>query len=369
MAQVSLHHVTKRYPGVEKPAVDDVSLEAREGEFLVLVGPSGCGKTTTLRLVAGLEDASSGDIRIGDRRVNDVAPAHRDIAMIFQNYALYPHMTVYQNMGFGLKMRKFPKDEIDRRVRTAAESLGLTEYLNRKPRALSGGQRQRVAVGRAIVRDPAVFLFDEPLSNLDAKMRVAMRNEIRRLHRELGTTMIYVTHDQVEAMTMGTRIAVMNDGRVQQVAEPKTLYDEPANEFVAGFIGSPPMNLFSGRIIRQGGKAVFEAEGLRLELSEAQATKVAAAKDRAVTLGLRPEDLHETAEGAERGEAPVGIEGRVEGVEPLGHEVLIHLKVGGALMTARLEPRATAAFGETKALYVEPSRAHFFDAAEGRRLD
>jgi multiple sugar transport system ATP-binding protein len=362
MAQVSLIHVTKRYDGVDKPAVDDVSLEARDGEFLVLVGPSGCGKTTTLRLVAGLEDATSGDIRIGERRVNDVAPAHRDIAMIFQNYALYPHMTVYQNMGFGLKMRKFPKAEIDRRVREAAESLGLTEYLNRKPKALSGGQRQRVAVGRAIVRDPAVFLFDEPLSNLDAKMRVAMRSEIRRLHRELGTTMIYVTHDQVEAMTMGTRIAVMNEGRVQQLDEPKTIYGEPANEFVAGFIGSPPMNLIRGRLAEAGGAPVFEAEGIRLGLTAAQRAKLGAA-GREVTLGVRPEDLCERGgEGAGR------IEATVESAEPLGHEVLLHLKAGSTPLTARLGAEATGAFGESRTLYLDPARAHFFDGRSGERL-
>jgi multiple sugar transport system ATP-binding protein len=362
MAQVSLIHVTKRYDGVDRPAVDDVSLEARDGEFLVLVGPSGCGKTTTLRLVAGLEDATSGEIRIGDRRVNDVAPAHRDIAMIFQNYALYPHMTVYQNMGFGLKMRKFPRAEIDRRVRAAAESLGLTEYLNRKPKALSGGQRQRVAVGRAIVRDPSVFLFDEPLSNLDAKMRVAMRNEIRRLHRELGTTMIYVTHDQVEAMTMGTRIAVMNEGRVQQLAEPKTIYGEPANEFVAGFIGSPPMNLIRGRL-GGGDRAIFEADGVRLTLTEEQGRKLAARAGQEVTLGVRPEDLAEAAaEGAAR------IEATVESAEPLGHEVLLHLKAGATPLTARLGAEATGAFGESKTLHVQPSKAHFFDGRSGERL-
>jgi multiple sugar transport system ATP-binding protein len=363
MAQVSLINVTKRYDGVDRPAVDGVSLEAHDGEFLVLVGPSGCGKTTTLRLVAGLEDATSGEIRIGERRVNDVAPAHRDIAMIFQNYALYPHMTVYQNMGFGLKMRRFPKAEIDRRVREAAESLGLTEYLNRKPKALSGGQRQRVAVGRAIVRDPSVFLFDEPLSNLDAKMRVAMRNEIRRLHRELGTTMIYVTHDQVEAMTMGTRIAVMNEGRVQQLDEPKTIYGEPANEFVAGFIGSPPMNLLRGRLVGEGDALAFQSGNLRLALTAPRRAKLAARAGSEVTLGLRPEDLSESpAGGAAR------IEATVESAEPLGHEVLLHLKAGSTPLTARLGAEATGAFGEARTLYVDPARAHFFDGRTGERL-
>lgn len=367
MAQVAIEQVTKRYPGVEKPAVDNVSLEAREGEFLVLVGPSGCGKTTTLRLVAGLEDPDSGDIRIGDRRVNDVAPAHRDIAMIFQNYALYPHMTVYQNMGFGLKMRKFPRAEIDRRVRDAAESLGLTEYLNRKPRALSGGQRQRVAVGRAIVRDPQVFLFDEPLSNLDAKMRVAMRNEIRNLHRDLGTTMIYVTHDQVEAMTMGTRIAVMHEGRVQQVADPKTLYAEPANAFVAGFMGSPPMNLISGQCLESEGKHQFKADGWNFPLDGVQATPLDAKTPSGLTLGLRPEDFRESAEAFGDGETPVEVAGTIEGIEPLGHEALLHLKVGATTITARLGSDPKGSFGEKKRLFVLPSRAHLFDAS-GQRL-
>src|SRR5438105_938911 len=297
MANVTLSHVYKSYPvekGRDIPAVEDVSLEVRDREFLVLVGPSGCGKSTTLRMIAGLEEISRGDIFIGDRRVNDLAPKDRDIAMVFQNYALYPHMTAYDNIAFGLKLRRYPKLEIKKRVMDAANVLGIEELLDRKPKALSGGQRQRVAVGRAIVRQPKVFLFDEPLSNLDAKMRVQMRTEIAKLHQRLQATMIYVTHDQVEAMTMGDRIVVMNHGRVQQNDTPLKLYREPANLFVAGFLGSPPMNFIDGKLKEESDALVFsEIEGgaitVRLSIKERPAARALVGKP--VLLGIRPEDI------------------------------------------------------------------------------
>ncbi|OQB79042.1 MAG: Trehalose import ATP-binding protein SugC [Verrucomicrobia bacterium ADurb.Bin122] len=294
MAHVVLENLVKTYPEKSGPGatvVHGINLEIRDREFMVLVGPSGCGKSTTLRMIAGLESVSGGTLRIDGRVVNDVAPKDRDIAMVFQNYALYPHMTVYENMAFGLKMRKLPKAEIDARVREASAMLGLDEYLQRRPKALSGGQRQRVAVGRAIVRKPKVFLFDEPLSNLDAKMRVTMRTEIARLHARLGVTMIYVTHDQVEAMTMGDRICTMKDGRIMQVDEPLRLYNAPANLFVAGFIGSPPMNLIRGRIERDGAGLRFVAageSGLSLALDAGLARRAAAHAGRAVVFGIRP---------------------------------------------------------------------------------
>src|SRR5262249_53132728 len=296
MAQVAMRSLNKNYDEVH--AVKDVNLDIHDKEFVVLVGPSGCGKTTTLRMVAGLETITSGRVLINDKVVNDLAPMDRDIAMVFQNYALYPHMSVYDNMAFGLKMRKFDKGEIEKRVREAAEILGIGEYLKRKPRQLSGGQRQRVALGRAIVRHPQVFLFDEPLSNLDAKLRVQMRVELKKLHERLGTTAIYVTHDQVEAMTLGDRVVVMRDGWVQQVGDPMTLYNEPANRFVAGFIGSPAMNFANVRVAGQNGSLWAESEDLRIKVPAPIAQRLGRYAGQQATLGVRPEDLR-IANGAD----------------------------------------------------------------------
>src|SRR5713101_6321735 len=312
MAKVLLKDLNKHYDGTH--AVKDVNLEIHDHEFVVLVGPSGCGKTTTLRMVAGLEDITSGEISIDGKVVNDLAPMDRDIAMVFQNYALYPHMSVYDNMAFGLRMRKFEKPEIQKRVQEAAEILGIQDYLKRKPRQLSGGQRQRVALGRAIVRHPRVFLFDEPLSNLDAKLRVQMRVELKKLHERLGTTAIYVTHDQVEAMTLGDRVVVMRDGRVQQVGEPLELYNQPANKFVAGFIGSPAMNFATVRIASENGALWATSEGIRLKMPEALAQRLAPSSGKEVTLGIRPEDLR-IANGADP--ADMSIEAVVEVIERL----------------------------------------------------
>ena len=290
MAEVILKNVCKIYEGGVK-AVNSVSIDIHDKEFMVLVGPSGCGKSTTLRMIAGLEEISDGEIKIGERVVNDVPPKDRDIAMVFQNYALYPHMTVYENLAFGLKLRKFPKAEIDKRVKEAADILGIGDYLDRKPKALSGGQRQRVAVGRAIVRKPAVFLFDEPLSNLDAKMRVQMRAEINKLHTRLGTTMIYVTHDQIEAMTMGDRICVMKDGVIQQIDTPLNIYDKPANTFVAGFIGTPPMNIFKGTLVNEGGKFVFKSGPISVALPADRNIAIESYAGKDILFGIRPEDI------------------------------------------------------------------------------
>ena len=366
MAKVSLEHVDKIYPGHVK-AVDDFNMEIKDGEFVVLVGPSGCGKSTTLRMVAGLEEISGGTIRIGDRVVNDVPPKDRDIAMVFQNYALYPHMSVRENMAFGLKLRKFPKKEIESRVQEAAEILGLIPYLDRRPKALSGGQRQRVAVGRAIVRKPAVFLFDEPLSNLDAKMRVQMRVEISRLHNQLKTTMIYVTHDQVEAMTMGQRIVVMKDGKMQQVADPISLYDGPSNRFVAGFIGMPPMNVFDGHIRGGGGAMVFEGPGgMMTPVPERYRTALAAYCDKPVTLGLRPEDIGSAA--AEQLPAAHRIRAVVEVVEPMGSESNIYFRLGETSFISRVDAHRKFRVGETAAPAVFVDKSHFFDPLTERRI-
>ena len=290
MAGVTLDHVTKRFG--EVTAVNDVTIDVKDKEFLVLVGPSGCGKSTTLRLIAGLEELTTGNIYIGDRLVNDVAPKDRDIAMVFQSYALYPHMSVYDNMAFGLKLRKTPKAEIDKKVKEAAEILGISQLLDRKPKQLSGGQRQRVAVGRAIVRDPKVFLFDEPLSNLDAKLRVQTRAQLTKLHQRLATTFIYVTHDQVEAMTMASRIAVMKDGLLQQIDTPQSLYDHPSNVFVAGFIGSPSMNFFDATLAESDGKLEINSGGFRLEVPGVKADEWRQHKGKQVIFGMRPEDIH-----------------------------------------------------------------------------
>jgi multiple sugar transport system ATP-binding protein len=355
MAQVVLKDLNKKYDEVH--AVKDVNLHIRDKEFVVLVGPSGCGKSTTLRMVAGLEEISAGEIVIGDRVVNDLPPKDRDIAMVFQNYALYPHMTVYDNMAFGLKMRKFPKPEIEKRVREAAEILGIQELLKRKPRQLSGGQRQRVAVGRAIVRHPQVFLFDEPLSNLDAKLRVQMRVELKRLHDRLETTAIYVTHDQVEAMTLGDRVVVMKDGLIQQVGEPLELYGRPANKFVAGFIGSPAMNFAEVTVGEESGAVVVSNPGLRITLPPARAERLRAYKGQMMTMGVRPEDLVLATNGqGQRFKATVDV------VEPLGSEILLDVKVGSHVMVARVEPTMRARVHDVIELAVDPERLHFFDA-------
>jgi multiple sugar transport system ATP-binding protein len=357
MAQVMMKALNKKYDEVH--AVKDVNLHIRDKEFMVLVGPSGCGKSTTLRMVAGLEEISSGEIHIGDRLVNDLPPKDRDIAMVFQNYALYPHMSVYDNMAFGLKMRKFPKAEIEKRVKDAAEILGIQELLKRKPRQLSGGQRQRVAVGRAIVRHPQVFLFDEPLSNLDAKLRVQMRVELKKLHDRLETTAIYVTHDQVEAMTLGDRVVVMKDGWIQQVGEPLELYGHPTNKFVAGFIGSPAMNFIDVGINEANGSVVAEAPGLRLSVPPAKATALKAYKGQQVALGVRPEDVH-VATGADP--AHYSLDATVEVVEPLGSEILLDVRVGRGTIVARVEPNVRVKVHETVKLAVNADRLHFFDA-------
>jgi multiple sugar transport system ATP-binding protein len=368
MASVTLTDLSKIYPGNVK-AVDSINLEIHDKEFLVLVGPSGCGKSTTLRMVAGLEEISEGTVKIGDRVVNDVPPKDRDIAMVFQNYALYPHMTVYKNMAFGLKLRRFPKAEIDRRVRDAAKILGIENLLERKPKALSGGQRQRVAVGRAIVRKPQVFLFDEPLSNLDAKLRVQMRVEISKLHARLASTMIYVTHDQIEAMTMGDRIVVMKDGLVQQVADPITLYDHPVNKFVAGFIGTPPMNFLDGEIEEEGGNLFFNEGNIRIAIpaDKASTLRISGVAKGPISMGIRPEDLHAVGEKAG---AP-GLEtfsSRVEIIEPMGSEVYLYLTTGKSPFVARVGPHVRAEIEEDKQLLINMNKAHFFDPKNEKTL-
>jgi multiple sugar transport system ATP-binding protein len=360
MARVLLKNIKKMYPGVAKPAVEDCSLEIQDKEFLVLVGPSGCGKSTTLRMVAGLEEISSGEIYIGDRLVNDVPPKDRDIAMVFQNYALYPHMTVYKNMAFGLMLRKFPKAEIDKRVREAAEILGITEYLDRKPKALSGGQRQRVAVGRAIVRKPQVFLFDEPLSNLDAKMRVQMRTEISKLHHRLSATMIYVTHDQVEAMTMGDRIVVMKDGHIQQIDEPIKIYDHPANLFVAGFIGTPPMNFMKGELVEENGKLMFNEGTLKFAVYDGHKAALQKLDGRQVTFGIRPEDFFDPSYPGVNGDFQ-SITARIEVVEPMGSEIYLYLTTGKTPFIARVEAHSKAETNQEKTLFMSTEKAHYFD--------
>ncbi len=368
MASVTIGNVDKVYPGNVK-AVDNVSLEIKDKEFMVLVGPSGCGKSTTLRMVAGLEEISAGTIKIGDRVVNDVAPKDRDIAMVFQNYALYPHMTVYKNMAFGLKLRKYPAAEIDKRVREAAKILGIENLLDRKPKALSGGQRQRVAVGRAIVRKPQVFLFDEPLSNLDAKLRVQMRVEISKLHARLQSTMIYVTHDQVEAMTMGDRICVMKDGIIQQVADPITLYDHPANRFVAGFIGMPPMNFLDGELAEEDGVLKFNEGTFKLDVPADMAAKLkeSGADKGTITLGIRPEDLHDVSETPAEGDF-VEIKSRVEIIEPMGSELYLYLTTGKNPFVARVGPHVNAEIDEMRPLSVNMRKAHFFDPKTEKTL-
>jgi multiple sugar transport system ATP-binding protein len=355
LASILLKNLHKRYENGFH-AVNDVNLEVAHGELLVLVGPSGCGKSTTLRLLAGLEEISSGEVSIGDRLVNDLAPADRNIAMVFQNYALYPHMTVRENMAFGLKMRKMPADEINQRVVNAAEILTITDLLDRRPREMSGGQRQRVALGRAIVRDPDVFLFDEPLSNLDAKLRVQMRTEISRLHQRLGATMVYVTHDQVEAMTLGDRIVVMRDGVIQQVAGPLELYNHPLNQFVAGFIGSPAMNFFKGQL-KDG---IFKGHGLTLDL-KIFSKNIA---DQSLVLGIRPEDLLVDPKLAAFGEIEVDV------VEHMGHESLVYFNLNDTQAVARLNADQNIRPAEKIILNLNPESLHLFeDSVSGKRLN
>ncbi len=364
MAEVRLINVKKVYEG-NVTAVHSFSLDIQDKEFVVLVGPSGCGKSTTLRMIAGLEEISEGEVYIGERLVNDVPPKDRDIAMVFQNYALYPHMSVYKNMAFGLKLRKYPKKEIDQRVNDAARILGLETYLDRKPKQLSGGQRQRVAVGRAIVRKPKVFLFDEPLSNLDAKMRVQMRTEISKLHARLQTTMIYVTHDQVEAMTMGDRIVVMKDGFIQQVADPITLYNQPANKFVAGFIGTPPMNFMHGRVVAERDTLWFDGQSLRVRMTPDQARAMAEWSGRETVLGVRPEDILEAAPGA-NGHDPVN--GGIEVVEPMGAETYLYVSCGTHNFIAKVAGHARHRDGEAVTLHFDMSKAHFFDVTSEKTI-
>jgi multiple sugar transport system ATP-binding protein len=357
MARVLLKDLNKKYDE-NTHAVKDVNLEIRDREFVVLVGPSGCGKTTTLRMVAGLEEITSGEIRIDERVVNDLAPMDRDIAMVFQNYALYPHMSVYDNMAFGLKMRKFAKAEIEKRVRHAADILGIQPLLERRPRQLSGGQRQRVALGRAIVRNPRVFLFDEPLSNLDAKLRVQMRVELKRLHERLSTTAIYVTHDQVEAMTLGDRVVVMKDGVVQQVGEPLQLYGTPANRFVASFIGSPAMNFADVMITNSGGGLWAETPGFRIRIPASRIEALRARAGGKIVLGVRPEALR-LANGGDG--ADYSFDSIIEVVEPLGNEILLDVRAGSHPLVARVDPSTRVKVHETVRLALDPERLHFFD--------
>jgi multiple sugar transport system ATP-binding protein len=356
MARVLIRNLNKKYDEVH--AVKGVNLEIRDREFVVLVGPSGCGKTTTLRMVAGLESITSGDVLIGDTVVNDLPPMDRDIAMVFQNYALYPHMSVYDNMAFGLKMRKFARPEIEKRVREAADILGIGDYLRRKPRQLSGGQRQRVALGRAIVRHPQVFLFDEPLSNLDAKLRVQMRVELKKIHDRLGTTAVYVTHDQVEAMTLGDRVVVMKDGIVQQVGEPLELYNRPANRFVAGFLGSPAMNFAKVGVAEENGGICAVADGMRLTLPAPLAARLRPYVGQELTLGIRPEDLRVVSAGDSDG---LNFPAVVEVIERLGSQTLLDVKVGAGAMVAAVEPALQTKVREQLHLALDAERLHFFD--------
>ena len=363
MASISLKSIYKIYPG-DVTAVSDFNLEIEDKEFIILVGPSGCGKSTTLRMIAGLEEISKGELYIGDRLVNDVPPKDRDIAMVFQNYALYPHMTVYKNMAFGLELRKTPKDEIDKRVRDAARVLDIEHLLDRKPKALSGGQRQRVALGRAMVRNPAVFLLDEPLSNLDAKLRTAMRTEIIKLHQRLGTTFIYVTHDQTEAMTMGDRIVVMKDGIIQQVDTPQNLYDYPCNMFVAGFIGSPQMNFLDATLVKEGDKYFVDLGDDRLLINAEKATKNAAALDayvgKTIKAGIRPEDIKDDEEFLDR-HKDAQITANVEVSELMGSEIYLYLTYKGYKMTARVAPNSTAKNGNDVKVALNTNKLHLFD--------
>ena len=361
MASLSLQHINKTYPNGFQ-AVKDFNLEIEDKEFIIFVGPSGCGKSTTLRMIAGLEEISGGTLKIGDKVMNDVEPKDRDIAMVFQNYALYPHMTVYDNMAFGLKLRKVPKDEIDKKVREAARILDLDKLLDRKPKALSGGQRQRVAMGRAIVRNPKVFLMDEPLSNLDAKLRVQMRIEISKIHQRLGATIIYVTHDQTEAMTLGTRIVVMKDGVVQQVDTPQHLYEQPGNLFVAGFMGSPQMNFLDAQIAEKGGDLIAKVGeyDIVIPAAKAKVLKDGGYVGKTVVLGIRPEDIHDSQMFIEASPS-VPMTSTVKVYELLGAEVFLYFDVNGTQVTARVDPRTNSKTGDTIKFAFDMEKSHFFD--------
>ncbi|HNX64441.1 MAG TPA: sn-glycerol-3-phosphate ABC transporter ATP-binding protein UgpC [Oscillospiraceae bacterium] len=364
MSSLSCRSIYKKYPG-GVVAVSDFNLEIKDKEFVILVGPSGCGKSTTLRMIAGLEEISDGELYIGDRLVNDVAPKDRDIAMVFQNYALYPHMTVYENMAFGLKLRKVSKNEIERKVQEAARRLDITHLLERKPKALSGGQRQRVALGRAIVREPQVFLLDEPLSNLDAKLRAQMRTEISRLHQKLGTTFIYVTHDQTEAMTMGDRIVVMKDGFVQQVDSPQNLYEAPVNQFVAGFMGSPQMNFVDATLRKVGTKYAVEFGydvKYTVEIPEGKAAEASLSEyvDKEVVMGIRPENIHDEEMFLSAAKTGI-IETDVDLTEMMGAETYLYLSCQGIPLTARVSPRSTARPQDVIKVALDANKIHLFD--------
>ena len=365
MAAISVRKIVKQYDSTA--VVHGIDLEIGDREFVVLVGPSGCGKSTTLRMIAGLEEISSGEIHIGGRLVNDVPPRDRDIAMVFQNYALYPHMTVYDNMAFGLKLRGTPRADIRKRVEDAARMLDITPLLARKPKALSGGQRQRVAMGRAIVRNPQVFLFDEPLSNLDAKLRVQMRTEIKKVHQIVPTTTVYVTHDQVEAMTLADRVVVMNAGRIEQVGAPQELYHRPASRFVAGFIGSPGMNFLPARVVQDGdGLAVRLVDGSLLAIPASRTDRYAALRDKEAVFGLRPEHLTDSSAEGRPGFASMMAPAEV--VEPMGAETLVHLRVGNAPLCARCTPETKAAPGERLRLWADMNQMHLMEAETGRMV-
>jgi multiple sugar transport system ATP-binding protein len=366
VASVTLKNVVKRFKSVT--AVDNLNIEVQDREFAVFVGPSGCGKTTALRMIAGLEDVTEGDIYIGERRVNDMAPKDRDIAMVFQNYALYPHMNVADNLGFGLKMRGFPKTEIDLRVKEAADILGIHDLLERKPKQLSGGQRQRVAVGRAIVRKPEVFLFDEPLSNLDAKLRVAMRAEISKLHRRLGATIIYVTHDQVEAMTMAGRIFIMQNGALQQSGAPLDIYKHPANRFVAGFIGSPAMNFIEAAVAAENDSWFIDAGDFRLRLPESFHPFLAPYANQRVIFGVRPEDMAQLDPASGSDDADT-FTARAEVVETLGSETFVHMTCGAHAMVARMEaPETPLTVGQSLVVSIRMAKTHLFDRESSRTI-
>jgi len=366
MASVMYDHVTKEFGNVV--AVNDLHMQIDDKEFLVFVGPSGCGKTTALRMLAGLEEITKGQIKISDRVVNEVPPKDRDIAMVFQSYALYPHMTVYDNLAFGLKLRKTPKEEIKRRVQEAADILGIGEFLTRKPRQLSGGQRQRVAVGRAIVREPKVFLFDEPLSNLDAKLRIAMRSEITKLHQRLQTTFIYVTHDQTEAMTMASRIAVINKGMLQQLDTPQTLYDHPDNMFVAGFIGSPAMNFFKATLRKSDKNLIVDAGAFSVPVPPDRNNKFQPFVDKPVVFGIRPEDIYNPAF------VPTGIhaapaDAKVDVTELMGNEIFLYLVVGENNTVARVDPRTNFHVGDKVQVSFNMDKCHLFDPVTEKAID
>ena len=369
MAEVVFDHVTRIYPGNDKPSVDDLNLDIKDGEFLVLVGPSGCGKSTTLRMLAGLEEVNKGRILIGGKDVTTMQPKDRDIAMVFQNYALYPHMTVADNMGFALKIAGTPKDEIDKRVREAAKILEIEHLLDRKPKALSGGQRQRVALGRAMVRNPAVFLLDEPLSNLDAKLRTSMRTEIIKLHKKLATTFIYVTHDQTEAMTMGDRIVVMKDGMIQQVDTPQNLYDYPCNIFVAGFIGSPQMNFLDGTLKKAGDQFVVDLSGTEVPLPKEKTAdgKLDAYVGKTLKVGIRPEDIKDDEEFLEK-HPNSHLSAEVEVSELMGAEIYLYLTYQGQNLMARVAPTSKSRRGDKITVAMDTNKIHLFDPETEKTL-